>query len=258
MAQAVTQENQLSTADGRRFSHEDCGLCCALSMALDAGLPQDETVASMERWYTAHGDSPVDGTGLEVNAAWLRQEGLDAVTFAGGMDVVDQSLAQGRRVGLAIFSNHAGSPYSGPDCVGHFVEVVEAVDGSYVVMQPVGGGLVRYTRQQLSDNSQNCGFVSRHDYRTTAPTSSTAVAGTTNGGILMLDVNQLAAAVVKQAYITAALVRAAQGKGFNAQSLQQDIIDPAGFNAWVFAIVNGKEDAHSVYNDIVRIITEAP
>jgi hypothetical protein len=154
-------------------------------MALDAGLPKDETIASMEQWYTAHGDSPADGTGCQINASWLSQEGLSATTFQGNMDAVDAYLAAGYRATLAIWSNSYGYPYSGAGCVGHFVEVCDRnSDGTYAVMQPVGGTVVNYTRSLLQDNSQSAGFIVEKDYRQ-APV--TTVQGTTSGGIFLMD-----------------------------------------------------------------------
>lgn len=183
MTQQVTDVNQLSTADGRLYEHEDCGLCSSLGEALDAGLPRDETVASMEQWYAAHGDSPVDGTGCAINAQWLQSEGLSASSFVGGMDVVDSALSVGHRVTLAIFSNSAGYPYNGSGCVGHFVEVCyDNGDGTYTCMQPVGGYTVSYSRALLAATSQNCGVIVAHDYRQAGVTT---VVGTTSGGVPM-------------------------------------------------------------------------
>jgi len=189
MAGQVTGVNQLGTADGRRFQHEDCGLCCSLGEAVDAGLPRDDTVAGMEQWYIAHGDSPVDGTGLDVNVAWLRSRGLQASTFFGGMDVVDGFLAQGFRVTLLIFSNHAGYPFSGAACVGHFIEICgRTTGGGYTVMQPVGGYVTEYSRPLLAGTAQNMGIVVRHDY---GQGGVTTVVGTTSGGIpLSFDPNK--------------------------------------------------------------------
>lgn len=182
---AITDVNQLSTADGRLYEHEDCGLCCSLGEAVDAGLPRDETIASMEAWYAAHGDSPVDGTGLEINAEWLRSEGLPAETFQGGMDTVDAYLAAGYRVTLLIHSNSAGYPDSGAGCVGHFIEVCgRNPDGTYTVMQPVGGMTVSYSRDLLAANSQGAGVVVQHDYRQAGVTT---VIGTTSGGTSLMD-----------------------------------------------------------------------
>jgi hypothetical protein len=184
MTEQVTDVNQLSTADGRLFEHEDCGLCGSMGEALDAGLPRDETIASMEQWYINHKDSPVDGTGCEINAAWLRSEGLDAVAFVGDMNYVDGLLANGWRVTLAIRSNSAGYPYSGPAYnTGHFIELCYPnVDGTYTVMQPVGGYTTNYSRALLAANSQNCGIVVHHDYRQAGVTT---VVGTSSGGIPM-------------------------------------------------------------------------
>jgi hypothetical protein len=254
----VTDENQLSTADGRRYAHEDCGLACALSMALDAGLPDDETVASMEAWYAAHGDSSVDGTGTAVNAAWLTSEGLNATVFAGTMDMVDNFLDHGWRVQLAIYSNSYGTPYSGPGCFGHFVELCwrDAGSGTYHVMQPVGGVEVTYTRQQLVDNSQDAGVVVQHDYRTSTP-SVTPIAGITSGGQHLVD-PQAVAAVIKNTYVTAMLARTAEGKGpFTGRVLQQEVNDPAGFNAQVNAVVSGQRDLHAVVNEILSSVVNA-
>lgn len=181
MAGTITAVNQLSTSGGALYQHEDCGLCCSLGEAVDAGLPHTDTIASMEQWYTKHGDCPVDGTGLDINVAWLQSRGLPAAKFFGGMDVVDGFMAQGFRVTLLIFSNHAGYPYSDAGCVGHFVEVcARNADGSYAVMQPVGGYVVNYSHPLLVANSQNMGIVVKHDYGQGAVTT---VIGTTSGGV---------------------------------------------------------------------------
>lgn len=245
----ITTVNQLDTSDGRLYAHEDCGLCCALSLALDTGLPRDETVASMEAWYTAHGDSPADGTGLAVNAAWLVGEGLDASAFSGTFDVVEGYLAQGWRCMLAIWSNTYGTPYSGPGCVGHFVEVcADNGNGTFAVMQPVGGTLVNYTRAQLSDNSQDGGVVVRHDYRS-APV--TTVIGTTSGGTGMTNPQDVAA-VVKLAYDVLAIRKAMQAHGIDPGQLKADATDPTGFDNQVNAVLQGKADLHTVVNNITE------
>jgi hypothetical protein len=191
MGANVTTVNQLDGSDGRQYRGEDCGLCVGLGLAVDTGLPRDESIRDMEVWYAAHGDTPVDGTGCEINAAWLRQEGLDAVSFNGDLSVVDSFLAKGWRVGFAIYSNGAGYPYSGPGYhTGHFIEIAyDNGDGTYRVMQPVGGYATNYSRDLIAAHSQDCGYVVRHDYR---QNGITTVVGNNSGGVPMtFDPNKL-------------------------------------------------------------------
>jgi hypothetical protein len=254
----VTDVNQDNTSDGRRFPGTDCALAVAAEQAIDAGIASSAVViAHMEQWYIAHGDSPADGTGVAVNVAFLQSLGLDVQPWTGGQDVVDGFLAQGYRVEEFIWSNHYGYPYSGAGCTGHAIGLCwRNADASYHVMQPVGGTEPTYSEQLVAENSQRCGWVVRHDYRITAPNNVTPVNGTHSGGIPKMD-PQAIAAVVKEAYVSAALARFAQGKGFNADALKQDAIDPQGFNAQVNAVVSGQLTLHDAVNNIYRDIAEA-
>lgn len=192
MTEHVTDENQLNTSDNRRYPHTDCGLAVAAGMAIDAGIaPSQVVIAAMERWYTQHGDSPADGTGVAVNVLFLQNLGLDATDWVGDQSVADALLDQGFRVCEAIYSNHAGYPYSGPGCTGHFIELCWRTPSGYHVMQPVGGTEPEYTWQTVADNSQRCGFVVKHDYRgagvSPVPETSPTVTGSPRDTPMMIS-----------------------------------------------------------------------
>ena len=252
----VTAVNQLGT-DGRQFQHEDCGLACCLSMALDAGCAKDATIAAMEQWYAQHGDSPVDGTGIAINVQWLQSRGLGAAAYTGGMAVVDNFLAFGYRCNVAIYSNSAGTPYSGPGCFGHFIEVVRNNgNGTYLVMQPVGGLLLNYTRQQIEDNGQNCGLVCTYDFSGVG--TVTQVGGNMSGGIGVMTPQEIATAI-KSSYLEAGLIRAALGKPTNLPNLmQQETRDPDGFQHQVDSVVKGQQDLHAATNGIISFLVNQP
>lgn len=240
--------NQLSTSDNRRYSHEDCGLAVAASMAFDAGHPQ--VVAAMENWYDAHGDSPVDGTGCAINAAFLRSIGIAAVSEAGSLNDVDALLSEGHRVGLAIWSNHYGNPYTGVGRIGHFIEIAWKDGDSYHCMQPVGGYEVDYTHQQLVTASQGAFFASMFDYR---QAGTTIVQGHSSGGTEMTNPQDVAA-IVDLAYDVLAMRKALERANISIEPhiFHEDVDQATDFNNQVNAVVSGHLNLHEVINNITR------
>jgi hypothetical protein len=144
--------DQLSA--GGQYPHEDCGESCVASILVDAG--HADSVHNIEWFDSREGDNPADGTGGQVHIDRLAAAGIPAHAVEGSVgDMVRAGQAKGLdRWMVAIYSNAAGSPYSGAGNFGHWV-LVYAFDGqTYSVMQPVGGKLQTYTASQLEDNAQ--------------------------------------------------------------------------------------------------------
>lgn len=144
--------NQLTA--GGQFPHEDCGESCVASILMDAG--KADSVADIEH-YDLKGGSISGGTSGQVHVDRLAASGIPAHIVSGAVGpMVRDGVARGlNRWMVAIYSNAAGTPYSGPGCVGHWV-LVDGFDGTtYSIMQPVGGVAQHYTAAQLEENAQD-------------------------------------------------------------------------------------------------------
>jgi len=127
--------NQLT--GGGNYPHEDCGESCVISILHDKGIVTTEKI--VEAFDYSDNDNPADGTSGRVHSDYLKKNSVGNHVVSGDSGaMINIGRAQGlNRWMLAIWSNRAGDPYTGPGCLGHWV----LTDGAQV-MNPVGGRIL--------------------------------------------------------------------------------------------------------------------